>query len=79
MTIELKDLPGRLMELRHRLRAGEEVTLTEGGEAIGTVRPRPAAPPAPPQRLGFAKGHFLWVAPDFDDPLPDEFWLGAEA
>jgi antitoxin (DNA-binding transcriptional repressor) of toxin-antitoxin stability system len=80
MTIELNDLPTRLMELRHRLRAGEEVTLTDGGEAVAKVVPQPPPErPAAPQRLGFAKGSFLWMAPDFDDPLPDEFWFGDDA
>ena len=79
MTIELNDLPTRLTELRHRLRAGEEITLTDGGEAVAKVVPRqPTERPAVPRRLGFAKGSFLWMAPDFDDPLPDEFWLGED-
>ena len=77
MTIELNDLPARLMELRHRLHAGEEVTLTDGGEAVARVVPQPPPVlPAAPQRLGFARGSVAWIAPDFDAPLPDEFWLG---
>jgi antitoxin (DNA-binding transcriptional repressor) of toxin-antitoxin stability system len=77
MTIELNDLPTRLMELRHRLHAGEEITLTDGGEAVAKVVPQPPPErPTAPRRRGFAKGTFLGMAPDFDDPLPDEFWLG---
>lgn len=77
MTIELNDLPTRLMELRHRLHAGEEITLTDGGEAVARVVPQqPPERPAAPQRLGFARGSVAWIAPDFDDPLPDESWLG---
>jgi antitoxin (DNA-binding transcriptional repressor) of toxin-antitoxin stability system len=77
MTIELNDLPTRLTELRHRLHAGEEVTLTDGGKTVARVVPQPpAGQPAKPQRLGFARGSVAWIAPDFDDPLPDEFWLG---
>ena len=65
MTIELNDLPTRLMELRHRLHAGEEVTLTDGGETVAKVVPQPPPPerPAAPQRLGFARGSVAWVAP----------------
>ena len=36
----------------------------------------------PPQKRqsepGLRKGQ-IWVSPDFDDPLPDEFWLGSDA
>ena len=79
MTIELRDLLERNMEFQHRLAAGEEVTLLHGGEVIGTVVPaKTEPPPAAPQRIGFAKGSFLWTAPDFDAPLPDEFWLGGD-
>ena len=77
MTIELNDLPNHLMELRHRLHAGEEITLTDGGEAVAKVVPQPAPEqPTASRRLGFARGCVAWIAPDFDDPLPDEFWLG---
>jgi antitoxin (DNA-binding transcriptional repressor) of toxin-antitoxin stability system len=76
MTFELNDLPRWVMELRLRLHAGEEITLTDSGEAIGTVVPKPVERPTAPQRIGFAKGSIAWMAPDFDDPLPDTFWLG---
>ena len=79
MTIELKDLQARIMELRYRLRAGEDVVLTDSGETIGTVKPTPPPPPGQFQRRGFAKGSFTWIAPDFDAPLPDEFWFGDDA
>ena len=82
MTIELSELPQRLTELRGRLQAGEEVMLTDRGAELGTIVPRPPTPPGVPQRVGFAKrildmhpGAFQ-PTPDFDDPLPDEFWLG---
>lgn len=36
-----------------------------------------AAPPAPhiPE---LSKGTVVWISDDFDEPLPDEFWLGTE-
>ncbi len=44
--------------------------MTDGGEAVARVVPQPAPErPAAPQRLGFAKGSFLWMAPDFDAPM----------
>ncbi|MEM9766621.1 MAG: DUF2281 domain-containing protein [Cyanobacteria bacterium P01_D01_bin.71] len=40
----------------------------------------PETPPAPKKRIpGLHRGAFYWMADDFDDPLPDEFWLGEDA
>lgn len=37
-------------------------------------------PPAPKKRTpGLHKDAEYWMADDFDDPLPDEFWLGEDA
>jgi len=33
--------------------------------------------PSKPREFGFWAGK-VWVAPDFDDPLPDSFWLGED-
>lgn len=73
MTIELKDLPSRWAELESLLRSGSEVTLTNGGTAVGKVVPQ-ATPRATPQ-FDLHPGAFQ-PAPDFDDPLPEEFWTG---
>lgn len=27
---------------------------------------------------GLSRGSVMWISDDFDDPLPDEFWLGKE-
>jgi hypothetical protein len=32
----------------------------------------------PPRILGLHPGA-IWTSDDFDDPLPDEFWLGKDA
>ncbi|MBC8143449.1 MAG: hypothetical protein H7Y38_18630 [Armatimonadetes bacterium] len=34
-----------------------------------------ATPPAPIKRtLGRHEGHIQWIADDFDDPPPDDYW-----
>jgi len=42
--------------------------------------PSEAAPPKPLQKrvAGLGEGT-VWMSEDFDDPLPDEFWLGEDA
>ena len=36
------------------------------------------APVKKPRVMDLHKGQF-WMSDDFDDPLPDEFWLGEDA
>jgi antitoxin (DNA-binding transcriptional repressor) of toxin-antitoxin stability system len=77
MTIELNDLPTRIGEVLAMVRAGVEVILTEDGEPKAKVEPVAPPPSRQPRRLGLGEGRGgYWMAPDFDAPLPDEFWLG---
>ena len=54
--------------------AGDEVVITSEGKPRAWLNPIPQ--PGGPRVPGFAKGAFLAMSPDFDAPLPDEFWLG---
>lgn len=42
------------------------------------VRAREAPPLTQPRVLGLHRGK-VWMADDFNAPLPDEFWLGEDA
>ncbi len=58
------------------------VLLTQDHKPVAKVMPVPdpaEAPATPAQRrkLGLHPGAWL-VSDDFDEPLPDEFWLGQE-
>ena len=46
----------------------QQLLSTDGGEAD----------PLPKRIGGLNRGQVLWISDDFDAPLPDEFWLGAE-
>jgi hypothetical protein len=35
-------------------------------------------PPSARRALGQQRGAVTYIAPDFDDPLPDSFWMGEE-
>ncbi len=55
-------------------RNGDEVVIEENGEPLAKVLPI-GKPKEPKQRVfGLGKGY--WMSEDFDDELPDEFWLG---
>lgn len=56
-------------QLVERAAAGEEIVLTEAG--LPVARLVPIASPSAPRRPGAWKGQ-VWVAEDFDAPLPPE-------
>jgi prevent-host-death family protein len=73
-TIEVSELAERFAEVLAQAGTGNEVIVTEGG----VPRARLIAIPPPrtePRILGLHPGA-MQMAPDFDDPLPDEFWQG---
>jgi len=62
------------------IETGGELTLTELPFAVGqTVRVRieekAALPAAEGRVLGLHQGT-VWISEDFDEPLPEAFWLG---
>jgi antitoxin (DNA-binding transcriptional repressor) of toxin-antitoxin stability system len=70
--IDVRDLPARLDEALALAAAGNDVILTDG------VSPRARLLPLPAQGARVAGLHSgaLQPAPDFDAPLPEEFWAG---
>lgn len=58
-----------LSRLLQRVAAGEEITIARAGVPVArliAIEPKQGMRP-----LGFAKGE-IWVADDFDAPLPDD-------
>ncbi|MFQ4140555.1 DUF2281 domain-containing protein [Nodosilinea sp. PGN35] len=43
------------------------------------LRQKTPQPVPKPRTPGLHKDDPYWMADDFDDPLPDEFWLGEDA
>jgi antitoxin (DNA-binding transcriptional repressor) of toxin-antitoxin stability system len=71
-TIDIRDLPARLEEALALASAGGEVILLDGN--IPRARLMPVA--TPHQRKAGLHPGALEPAPDFDAPLPDDFWTG---
>ncbi len=70
MVMNLYDAKTRLSQLVDRAAAGEEIVIAKSGKPL--ARLVPLEPPRKrPRKPGGWKGK-LWVAPDFDAPLPDE-------
>ncbi len=62
-------------DLLRRIESDEEVVIEKNGVAVARLSPVEAAPKARVPGLDRGK---IWVSDDFDDPLPDSFWLGEE-
>jgi prevent-host-death family protein len=58
-----------LSRLIEEAAAGEEVVIARAGKPVARLLPFEAR--AEPRRPGLMKGK-IWIADDFDDPLPEE-------
>ena len=73
-TIDVRELPARLGEALAIVSSGHEVLLTEGttprARLVPCARPGPRVPGLHPSAIQ--------AAPDFDAPLPDDFWASQQ-
>ena len=68
MEVNIHEAKTHLSRLLQRVAAGEEVTIARAGVPVArlvAVEKKSARP------LGFARGE-IWMADDFDAPLPDD-------
>ena len=72
IDVKTEDVP--LQKLLELIASGLDVVLTEGKSPVARVVA--ISPKVNTERiLGLHTGK-MWISPDFDNPLPDEFWLG---
>lgn len=71
MEVNIHQAKTHLSRLLQRVAGGEEITIARAGKAIARL-----VPLAPEKRtvrpLGMDRGA-IWIAEDFDAPLPDDF------
>lgn len=68
--VNIHEAKTHLSRLLLEVEAGREVTIARSGKPIARLVP---AGPRPKRELGLERGQ-IWIAPDFDAPMPDE-WL----
>lgn len=66
-----EDMP--LKKLLELVASGVDVVLMENKSPVARVVSMPRK--VNKRVLGLHAGK-MWISPDFDDPLPDSFWLG---
>jgi prevent-host-death family protein len=72
-TFNLYEAKTHLSELVERAAAGEEIIIAKAGKP--RARLVPLATERPQREPGQLKGQ-IWIADDFDDPLPPEILRG---
>ena len=68
MVVNIHEAKTHLSRLLQRVAEGEEVTIARAGVPVAKLIPVEVKKNVRP--LGFARGE-IWVADDFDAPLPD--------
>ena len=76
-TVSVGEAQEKLPDLLAQALAGDEVIITEDGKPVARLVPVPASTPRKKRVAGLNRGA-IWTSEDFDEPLPDEFWLGQE-
>ena len=68
-TVNIHQAKTQLSRLIERVCAGEEIIIARGGKPVARLAPLVRS--AKPRRPGLLKGK-IWVAKDFNAPLPDD-------
>lgn len=66
-TVNVHAAKTQLSKLLARVEAGEEIVIARAGKPVARLAPLERA--RQPRRPGAWKGK-VWIAPDFDDPIP---------
>jgi antitoxin (DNA-binding transcriptional repressor) of toxin-antitoxin stability system len=70
--VTVQEAEGHLLELIGLVEQGEEVVITYDDQL--KVKLVPIVEPPQKRVFGQHRGQ-VWMSPDFDDSLPDDFWL----
>ena len=68
-SVKVHEAKTHLSRLLERVEKGEEITITRGKQPVAKLVPIAATP----RRPGLLKGK-IWIAKDFDAPLPAEIF-----
>ena len=75
-TLDVRDSRLSLKELLAQVREGTEIILIDGDRPVARLIPATEEKVALKQRQPGLHPGSMVMSDDFDDPLPDEFWLG---
>ncbi len=76
VTVNIHEAKTHLSQLLQKVIDGEEVIIAKSGAPVARLIPYEQKPQ--PRLPGSAKGK-IWIAPDFNEPLPDDILNAFEA
>jgi len=76
-TVSVDEAQKKLPDLIAQALAGNEVVITHHGKPVARLIAVPVMPPRKNRVPDLNRGT-IWTSEDFDEPLPEEFWLGQE-
>ena len=74
-TVSVDEARTKLRDLVEQAQAGDDVVITENGRPVARLAP---VRPSKKKRVAGLNRGAIWTSDDFDQPLPDKFWLGQE-
>jgi antitoxin (DNA-binding transcriptional repressor) of toxin-antitoxin stability system len=72
-TIDVREAQTRLPELVSSVASGAEIILTRNDWPIARLSPLSVVAM---NRIAGLHSESMWVSPDFNDPLPENYWTG---
>ena len=75
-TVNLDKVEKQLAELLAIVEHNGEIVIVQNGKPL--ARLEPVTQPKKKKRIAGLNRGMIWTSEDFDEPLPDEFWLGKE-
>jgi antitoxin (DNA-binding transcriptional repressor) of toxin-antitoxin stability system len=72
-TVDITEAQKSLPELVDLASKGNDIIISRGEQPV--ARLVPVGREAKTRTPGLNRGQ-AWISPDFDDPLPDDFWNG---
>lgn len=74
-TVNVSEAQSQLPDLLASALEGNEVIITDGGKPLARLVPIASAKK---KRVAGLNRGTIWMSEDFDEPLPDDFWIGQE-
>jgi prevent-host-death family protein len=74
-SVNIHDAKTHLSALIAAVEAGEEVIISRANKPVAKLV-AVESKPVKKRQFGLHKGNVIHISDDFDEPLPDEFWLG---
>lgn len=72
ITVPVAELRANLSRYLKKVEDGATFIIMSRGRAVAVLKPDDAPKKLPPRQFGLMKGE-IWIADDFDDPMPQDF------